>query len=751
MARSCTSSYEIQRADGVINGVIDEQSQILDRLNTAQSAAKQFGELRFWLMDLAASMQNESEENADASFEQLTTQLDRLKVTDQEAVAKIQVRIAQFREVMIEGVDAYADDNRVLGNSKVSNGRSHALNVDAELVKLVKAAQKQAKDVTGKLTQNNSALLIIALVGLAAAVLVGSLLAWLCSRAISRPLKLAVEVANRIAGGDLDHKFEANSTDATGQLLRSLSTMQTNLKERNAEDRRQMAESDRIKQSLDKTTSNVLIADARNDIVYMNESVTAMFADAESDIRTDLPNFNAKTLIGANLNTFDANPAHQQRLLADLDGTRSAEFGLGGRTFRTISNPVMSHTGVRLGSVLEWVDRTQEVAVEHEVQSIVSCALAGDLTQRIVLENKHGFFETLGQGINDLVDVSERVINDTVRVMGAMSRGDLNERIDADYQGSFGQLKADANATVAKLTEIIGEVKNTSTQVMRGAEELAEGNLNLSQRTEEQAASLEKTAAAMEEMTSRVKQTASHARKADELGVGAREQAEKGGDVVGNAVKSMSDINASSKKIADIIGVIDEIAFQTNLLALNAAVEAARAGEQGRGFAVVASEVRNLAQRSATAAKEIKDLIEDSVGKVGEGTRLVDACGKTLSEIVSAVAEVGDIVAGIADTSQEQANGIEQVNKSITQMDQMTQQNAALVEEAAAASQSVGEQASELNELVGFFQVGEASVAPLQAPAERRSTGAPVDAAQSGCSRRSTRAVCENGQGEWRQ
>jgi methyl-accepting chemotaxis protein len=268
---------------------------------------------------------------------------------------------------------------------------------------------------------------------------------------------------------------------------------------------------------------------------------------------------------------------------------------------------------------------------------------------------------------------------------------------------------------------LIKNVKSAAQQVQSGAEEISKGNASLSQRTEEQAASLEETSSSMEEMTSSVKQTADNAGQAKQLATEARQQAEKGGIIVGSAVTAMREINTSSRKIADIIGVIDEIAFQTNLLALNAAVEAARAGEQGRGFAVVASEVRSLAGRSATAAKEIKTLIQDSVSKVGEGCDLVDGSGKALEDIVASVKKVTDIVSEIAAASAEQASGIEQVSKAVMQMDEVTQQNAALVEQAASASQAIVDQVQSLNDLVAGYHAGEESGDASTAPTPQSS------------------------------
>ncbi|MGK0250159.1 MAG: methyl-accepting chemotaxis protein [Oleispira sp.] len=334
----------------------------------------------------------------------------------------------------------------------------------------------------------------------------------------------------------------------------------------------------------------------------------------------------------------------------------------------------------------------------------------------------------------ELQFVIEDVLAGTSEVMNAMSQGDLTKQLIGDYEGPFALLQTAINSTVTKISETVKEINETASSIAMASSEISEGNIDLSQRTEEQASSLEETASSMEELTSTVRQNSDNARQANQLASNAREQAEKGGSVIKSAISAMIAISASSKKVTDIIGVIDEIAFQTNLLALNAAVEAARAGEQGRGFAVVASEVRNLAQRSASAAKEIKELINDSGEKVKEGSMLVDESGRTLEEIVIGAKKVGDIISEIAAAGAEQTQGIEQVNKAVTQMDEMTQQNAALVEQAAAASESLEEQGKGLQRLMTFFTTGGETSAPVAkkvvakakpASAEPRATAAP--------------------------
>ncbi|MFT5161669.1 MAG: methyl-accepting chemotaxis protein, partial [Alteromonadaceae bacterium] len=480
------------------------------------------------------------------------------------------------------------------------------------------------------------------------------------------------------------------------------------------EERRISEENARIKQALDSVGTNTMIANASNEIIYMNTAVDNMMKNAERDIQQALPKFDAKSLMGRTIDEFHQNPAHQQGLLARLESTYETEITVGPRTFSLIANPINSDVGERIGTVVEWNDRTEEIAIEKEIADLIGAAGAGDLTNRIEETGKSGFFLNLAGGLNQLVSIAEGVINETATMLNAMAHGNLTNRITSDYQGAYNKLKSDANGTADKLTEIITRINNASAAVASGAEEIAQGNTDLSQRTEEQASSLEETASSMEEMTATVRQNADNAKVANDLAADATLKAQKGGEVVKRAVSSMSEINDSSKKIADIIGVIDEIAFQTNLLALNAAVEAARAGEQGRGFAVVAGEVRNLAQRSAAAAKEIKDLIRDSVSKVQDGSQLVNESGSTLSEIVDAISKVTTMIGEISIASNEQSEGIEQVNKAVAQMDEMTQQNAALVEEATAAGEAMADQARGMRQILGFFTTDQSGVAAIE-------------------------------------
>jgi len=483
------------------------------------------------------------------------------------------------------------------------------------------------------------------------------------------------------------------------------------------ETRKKELEVARLQSAVDGAEANLMLCDENLNITFANPAVVEMLRKRQTELRSIWPGLDVDNLLGTCIDGFHKNPAHQRALLADASRLpATAEISVGDLNFRVNATMITGPNGEYMGNMVQWTDITEQVDAESQIQSLIDNASAGKLDDRIDHENYQGFMKGLGEGINNLMDSVVEPLKGGMDVMSSLSSGDLTRTMDGEYEGEFAVLKDSVNSTVDNLIDIVGKIRESGSSIASASAEIAQGNTNLSQRTEEQASSLEETASSMEELTSTVKQNADNARQANQLAAGARDQAEKGGSVVNNAVSAMGEINTASKKIADIIGVIDEIAFQTNLLALNAAVEAARAGEQGRGFAVVASEVRNLAQRSAGAAKEIKSLINDSVEKVEEGSRLVDESGKTLDEIVAAVKKVSDIIAEIAAASLEQSSGIEQVNKTITQMDEVTQQNAALVEEAAAASESLDDQARGLDNLMTFFTLSEADSMQRAAP-----------------------------------
>jgi methyl-accepting chemotaxis protein len=545
---------------------------------------------------------------------------------------------------------------------------------------------------------------VVVLIGLALLAIVGVVIYRGVYGAIGGEPALVAGIAERIAAGDLDTPLPAVKGTAVG-IMGAMQQMHVNLKARLEADQRNANEMLRIKIALDNVSTGVMIADSQRTVIYANQAVMKLLGEAEADIRRDLPGFTANTIVGSNIDQFHKKPEHQSAMLASLASTTTANFALGGHNMRVTASPVINEKGERLGAVAEWVDRTAEVQIEHEVADIVSSASLGDLSMRLDLNGKTGFFGSLAEGLNQLLDNTEQSLKATSSVLSRVAQGDLTQTVDANFSGIFGQLKDDTNTTIERLRDVIGRIKDASDLISTASQEIAAGNSDLSSRTEEQASSLEETSSSMEELNATVKQNADNARDANKLAGTSNEVATRGGEMVKQVIHTMNGIQESSKKIADIIGVIDSIAFQTNILALNAAVEAARAGEQGRGFAVVATEVRNLAQRSATAAKEIKELIAESVDKVDTGAKLVDTAGRTMDDVVASFRQVTELVTEISNASREQSSGIEQVTQAVGQMDEVTQQNAALVEQAAAAAESLEEQARGLVQAVSMFKL----------------------------------------------
>ncbi|MBW7860812.1 MAG: PAS domain S-box protein [Rhodocyclaceae bacterium] len=605
------------------------------------------------------------------------------------------------RELILDG-RFYEANARLLShvNPSYAEARKHAEALFEAHDRAARGLSEEAERMSGRIQMVVIAALMIAL-----------LLATLMSRAIVRsvvqPLRKANEIFGRIAEGSFDTPIDVRSDDEAGQLLVALKSMQIRL-ENDVVDIRSRAEAaTRIRNALEGASVNVMVADAQGKILFANRAVLEMLGRAEAGIREVLPNFRAAAIVGSNFDDFHRNPAHQRNLLGGLKTTHIAQIKVAQHTFRLVANPIFSQDGARIGSVVEWQDRTDEVATEEDVARIVGAAARGDFSQRMETAHLSGFFEQLGQGMNALIEAADRGLQEANGVLGAMAEGDLTRRIEGDYEGAFGELKEYTNRTADALTRMIGEIAEAAGSVSTAAQQIAKGNQDLSSRTEEQASSLEQTASSMEELTSAVRQNADNAQQARQLAVAASGVAGKGAEAVQQMVGTMDDIHQAARKIVDIISVIDGIAFQTNILALNAAVEAARAGEQGRGFAVVASEVRSLAQRSAAAAKEIKTLISDSVDKVEQGSALMTETGGVIREVVTSVRQVTDVVSEISAASAEQSGGIEQVNTAITHMDEVTQQNAALVEQASAAAESLEEQAHALSQSVSVFRIGQ--------------------------------------------
>jgi methyl-accepting chemotaxis protein len=526
-------------------------------------------------------------------------------------------------------------------------------------------------------------------------------------KSLLKPIDSILHTFGAISGGDYSSRIDVSREDEIGKLMWGLQSMQTRMGFEVSETKRTADEMTRIKIALDNVSTPVRISNVEGIVIYANNALRETLRRIEPVLKQQNPSFSVDGFVGSSIGTLYADPTAALKRLSSLDRTIETLMDIGGRTYRVVTTPVFTDKGERLGSAGEWQDRTDELAVEREVSEIVQNAVLGEFGTRLDMAGKQGFFESLAKSLNALLDTTQQALTATSAVLNRVARGDLTETVQADYQGIFGQLKDDTNTTVEKLREVVGQIKDASEAINTASKEIAAGNQDLSSRTEEQASSLEETASSMEELNATVKQNAENARQANELAHSSNEIATRGGEMVKRVVSTMDGIQDSSRKIADIIGVIDSIAFQTNILALNAAVEAARAGEQGRGFAVVATEVRNLAQRSATAAKEIKALIAESVDKVEGGAKLVQQAGSTMDEVVNSFQRVAALVGDITSASREQSSGIEQVTQAVSQMDEVTQQNAALVEQAAAAAESLEEQAQGLVQTVGSFKLAE--------------------------------------------
>ncbi len=528
----------------------------------------------------------------------------------------------------------------------------------------------QIQDDSGKeeyeASQKNYQIIVLILFGL---VIFGLLVAFIMSRKMIHSILQSIRdvqvVANAIAAGDLNSKIDTSRNDEAGAMLKSMENMR-----------------------------NTLIA-----FIDAQQAMAKKHADGWIKEEIDASKFQGsyKTLAESINHLVQAHIAVKMQIVDVVTQYSKGDF-----------TPDMERLPGDKAKITAAIDAVKNafLAVNTEIEKLAAAGAQGDFSKRSDTKKFEFMFKSVLDNLNTYVETCDTGFNDVLRIANALAEGDLTQSITKDYPGVFGQAKTGMNAIADNLKVLMHQLKETSDIIASSAKEIATGNNDLSHRTEEQAASLEETAASMHELTSTVQHNSDNAKQANELAGGATDTANRGVAVVEQVVKTMENINESSLRIVDIISVIDDIAFQTNILALNAAVEAARAGEQGKGFAVVAVEVRNLAQRAANAAGEIKRLISDSVERVSGGSKQVADAGKTMQDIVNAIQGVTNIIAEIASASEQQSAGIAQVAQAIASMDDVTQQNAAMVEEIAAAAGSLESQTNKLSSEMAQFKIG---------------------------------------------
>lgn len=549
---------------------------------------------------------------------------------------------------------------------------------------------------------------IILFVALILTVVVAGLSVWFGQQMIVKPARLMLAALQNLlnANTDFEERLPHFGSDEIGQIAVSINAMRDNLQATYEQIRLSHETAQRLNQALDQTAANILISDNTHQVLYLNRAANALFKRITVPLRQRIPNFDP---IQLKLLKTDIFPTHSSDFLEKLNSPHHTQLIIGELHLDVIISPVF-HGAQRLGWVTEWRDRSAEIAIGAEVNQVIHAAKNGDFGRRVNLENKEGFYKTMSIALNSSLMYIQTLIEELHLVFNALATGNLNKTITQDYHGALADLKHNLNSTIQTLTNIIVVIQQTAENIHQVANEVTETNQLLGQRTEQHAAALQQVTANITQMTHSVQSNAINTKAANQMMNETVKLVIEEQNSLDKAIAAMNGFTTGSQRITDIVGVIDDIAFQTNLLALNSAIEAARAGEHGRSFSVVATEVRYLAQRSASAAKEIKALLEMNVLKMDEGRVLVVNSGTVLQKIAKAIQNTSELVNSVNNNSQSQAVGITEVNKVMIQMDIATQSDVSLSEEINNISQSLRQQATHLQQQVCFFNLTNNSV-----------------------------------------
>ncbi len=517
--------------------------------------------------------------------------------------------------------------------------------------------------------------------------------------------KLVNRYITEISSGNFSNKIDSRGNSLQSVTLGRLKSLQIKLGADFEAVKESLMNSQRIEKALNATSTNIMVADKFRSIIFMNDAVRSMLKSVEKELKKELPNFDSSNLLRQNIDVFHKNPEHQQAIIANLTETYTAREKIGDVTLELVVNPIFDDCKKRIGTVVEWKDLTAQLLIEENIMSIVSEASKGMLSGRINTEGLRGFEKKLASLVNELLgsfSVTTQTLNE---LLSNMSDGDMTQRINGDFIGELLTMKQAANHALTNIESTLSQVKGGAESLGDMSDQVSIASLDLADRTQQQAAAVEETAASIEELTASVENSTEQTNSANVLVHSAAGEAQSGITVMDRTLDAMKGITDLSRQIGEITSVIDSIAFQTNLLALNAAVEAARAGEHGRGFAVVAGEVRNLAQKSASAAKDISVLINSTTQQIEGGTELVEQTNEVFQGMVTKIQKVEGLVANVAATAAEQNQGLEQINIAMSHLDQTTQANAALVEELSATAGNMQSEASNQIEFISHFKV----------------------------------------------